>query len=115
MGPLPVSVCSRALNNDAVAYFQDCFIPEPARSGAGSGADNREDGAVAAAAGVATQKDPSLTAVRAKSTMEDQTATVKQEVWNLVYAPTDLTFETMLGKGGLEEVEDAYRWDEYGT
>lgn len=115
MGPLPVSLCSRALNHDAVAYFQNCFIAEPERSGAGSGAGKREDGAVAAAAGVATKKDPSLTAVRAESTMEDQTAIVKQEVWNLVYTPTDLTFETMLGKGGLEEVEDAYRWDEYGT
>eukprot|EP00729_Bicosta_minor_P013154 gene13154-21276_t len=58
--------------------------------------------------------DNSLTVVRAKSTMDDPTAAVKQELWNLLYTPDGLTFATMVGEGGLEEVQGADRWKEYG-
>ena len=55
--------------------------------------------------------DPELVAVRAKSTLEDPTAAVKQELWNLVYSPAGLTFGSMVG--GLDEVT-VNRWEEYG-
>ena len=58
--------------------------------------------------------DRSLTVVRAKSTLDDPDATVKQELWNLAYRPAGLTFESMVGKGGLQEVASADRWEEYG-
>lgn len=73
-------------------------------SGGGGGGDGE----------AAAEKDSDFTAVRAKSTMDVPDATVKQELWNLVYHPAGLTFETMVGTGGLEEVVDAYRWEEYG-
>ena len=55
-----------------------------------------------------------ITAVRAKSTMCDPQATVKQELWNLVYKPAGLTFSSMLGEGGLTEIEGTDRWKEFG-
>ena len=95
---------------DDHANFVKQFLPEGVNlndynSAAGSPTKKRR---------VERHADNSLAVVRAKSTMDDPTAAVKQELWNLLYTPDGLTFATMLGEGGLEEVQGADRWEEYG-
>lgn len=59
----------------------------------------------------AVANDPELVATRAKCTMNDPFAAVKQELWNLKYSPAGLTFGSMVG--GLQPTE-VDRWKTYG-
>ena len=51
--------------------------------------------------------DPELQVVRATSTFDDPTATVKQEHWNLEYKAAGLTFGSMVGNSGGCDAIDA--------
>lgn len=61
-----------------------------------------------------TRRDPELTVVRAKSTLDVPDAAVKQELWNLVYRPSGLTFGSMVGEQGRLDDVQVDRWSEYG-
>lgn len=123
------SLVSRTV--DQHAAFVQQFLPQgvvadidyggDCSGGASDGGDERNEsastGAIGAAATTITtssERDAELTVVRAKSTLDVPDATVKQELWNLAYKPAGLTFESMLGEGGLQVVEDADRWKAYG-
>lgn len=102
------SLTTTRINNHV--KFVEQFLPEGIKlndhsSAAGSPAKKQR---------VERHVGNSLTVVRAKSTVDVPGATVKQELWNLLYMPAGLTFAMMVGEGGLEEVQGADRWEEYG-
>lgn len=85
------------------AAFLQPFLPTGIKVGVGRGRGGGGINTGSSGSGLQTEtvieKDPELTAVRAKSTMDDPTATVKQELWNFAYTPDGVTFESMVGKG----------------
>lgn len=48
---------------------------------------------------------PTLTPIRSKSTMQDESAKVKMELWNFVFRPKGLTFGSMTGGSKTVEVK----------